>query len=115
MILLDADKIDGQHRRRTQWDDLMTLCELGNEAEDESLIPEVEEGFAALEASSSRAGRRLFSFTLYSSNCSIDLSTHFYKIAFYYSQSFSRCKVPRRGWRNFFPGENPLKGTAGLC
>ena len=44
------DKIDGQHRRRTQWDDLMTLCELGNEAEDESLIPEVEEGFAALEA-----------------------------------------------------------------
>ena len=42
-------KIDGQHRRKTQWDDLMTLCELGNEAEDESLVPEVEEGFAKLE------------------------------------------------------------------
>ena len=28
----------------------MTLCELGNEMEDESLVPEVEEGFARLEA-----------------------------------------------------------------
>ena len=28
----------------------MTLCELGNEAEDETLVPEVEEGFAKLEA-----------------------------------------------------------------
>ena len=43
-------KIDGQQKRRTQWDDLMTLCELGNEMEDESLVPEVEEGFARLEA-----------------------------------------------------------------
>ena len=37
-------------QRKTQWDDLMTLCELGNEAEDETLVPEVEEGFAKLEA-----------------------------------------------------------------
>ena len=44
------NKIDGQQKRKTQWDDLMTLCELGNEAEDESLVPEVEEGFAALVA-----------------------------------------------------------------
>ena len=44
------DKLEGQQKRRTQWDDLMTLCELGNEAEDESLVPEVEEGFAKLEA-----------------------------------------------------------------
>lgn len=44
------DKIEGQQRRKTQWDDLMTLCELGNEAEDETLVPEVEEGFAKLEA-----------------------------------------------------------------
>lgn len=26
------DKIEGQRRRRAQWEDLMTLCELGNEA-----------------------------------------------------------------------------------
>ena len=44
------DKPEGQQKRRTQWDDLMTLCELGNEMEDESLVPEVEEGFAKLEA-----------------------------------------------------------------
>ena len=44
------NKIEGQQKRKTQWDDLMTLCELGNEAEDESLVPEVEEGFAALVA-----------------------------------------------------------------
>ena len=44
------NKIEGQQKRKTQWDDLMTLCELGNEAEDESLVPEVEEGLAALVA-----------------------------------------------------------------
>ena len=44
------DKIEGQRRRRAQWEDLMTLCELGNEAEDESLIPEVEQGYAQLES-----------------------------------------------------------------
>ena len=44
------DKIDGQEKRKTQWEDLMTLCELGNEMEDESLVPEVEEGFAKLES-----------------------------------------------------------------
>ena len=37
------DKIDGQNKRKGQWEDLMTLCELGNEMEDESLVPEVEE------------------------------------------------------------------------
>ena len=44
------DKVDQQNRRQGQWDDLMALCEMGNEFEDESLIPELEEGFAALEA-----------------------------------------------------------------
>ena len=44
------DKIEGQEKRQSQWEDLMTLCELGNEMEDESLVPEVEEGFAKLEA-----------------------------------------------------------------
>jgi len=42
------DKVDAQARRQSAWDDLMTLCEMGNEEEDESLIPEVEAGFDAL-------------------------------------------------------------------
>jgi len=42
-------KVDGQKKRLSQWDDLMTLCEMGNEEEDESLVPEVEEGYARLE------------------------------------------------------------------
>ena len=44
------DKVDSQNKRRSQWDDLMALCEMGNEFEDESLIPELEEGFAKLES-----------------------------------------------------------------
>ncbi len=43
-------KVDSQHKRKQHWDDLMALCEMGNEFEDESLIPELEEGFAQLEA-----------------------------------------------------------------
>ena len=42
-------KVNAQARRLSAWDDLMTLCEMGNEEEDEALIPEVEAGFAALE------------------------------------------------------------------
>ena len=44
------DKVDGQKKRQGQWDDLMALCEMGNEFEDESLIPELEEGYAQLES-----------------------------------------------------------------
>ena len=43
------DKVDSQTKRQSQWDDLMALCEMGNEFEDESLLPELEEGFAQLE------------------------------------------------------------------
>ena len=43
-------KVDGQRRRLQEWDDLMTLCEMGNEEEDESLVPELEEGFEKLTA-----------------------------------------------------------------
>ena len=43
-------KVDSQHKRKQHWDDLMALCEMGNEFEDESLLPELEEGFAQLEA-----------------------------------------------------------------
>ena len=44
------NKVDSQAKRQSQWDDLMALCEMGNEFEDESLIPELEDGFAKLEA-----------------------------------------------------------------
>ena len=44
------DKVDKQNKRRREWDDLMALCEMGNEFEDESLLPELEEGFAQLAA-----------------------------------------------------------------
>ena len=43
------DRVDSQNKRQGQWDDLMALCEMGNEFEDESLIPELEEGFSQLE------------------------------------------------------------------
>ncbi len=42
------DKLESQAGRRTAWDDLMVLCEMGNEEEDESLIPELESEFEAL-------------------------------------------------------------------
>ena len=41
--------MDKHHKRKQHWDDLMALCEMGNEFEDESLVPELEEGYAALE------------------------------------------------------------------
>ena len=43
-------KVDGQKKRLSEWEDLLTLCEMGNEEEDESLIPELEEGFNKLAA-----------------------------------------------------------------
>ena len=43
------NKLEAQRKRESQWDDLMTLCEMGNEEEDESLVPELEEGYAQLE------------------------------------------------------------------
>ena len=44
------NKLEAQRKREGQWDDLMTLCEMGNEEEDDSLVPAVETGFARLEA-----------------------------------------------------------------
>ena len=43
-------KLDSQRRRKSHWDDLMTICEMGNEEEDDSLLPELEEGYAKLES-----------------------------------------------------------------
>ena len=41
-------RLEGQARRISQLSDLATLCEMGNEEEDESLLPELEGGYAAL-------------------------------------------------------------------
>ena len=49
------DKVDAQNKRKSAWDDLMALCEMGNEFEDESLVPELEEGFVALETEMEQA------------------------------------------------------------
>ena len=43
------NKLEAQKRRESHWEDLLTLCEMGNEEEDGSLVPEVEEGYARLE------------------------------------------------------------------
>lgn len=43
-------RVAGQKKRQSQWEDLLTICEMGNEEEDASLLPELEEGYAQLEA-----------------------------------------------------------------
>ena len=40
-------KLEDQQKRRSSWDDMMVLCEMGNEEEDLSLLPELEADFAA--------------------------------------------------------------------
>ena len=46
------DKIDDHKKREAGLEDLLTLCEMGQEMEDESLVPEVEEGYEHLDAGS---------------------------------------------------------------
>ena len=41
-------KVSAQQKRLSSWEDLLVLCEMGNEEEDASLIPEVEQGYEAL-------------------------------------------------------------------
>ena len=48
-------KVNAHKKRLDGWDDLMVLCEMGNEEEDESLVAEVEEGFAGLLENMERA------------------------------------------------------------
>ncbi len=69
------DKVETQNKRKGQWDDLMTLCELGNEMEDESLVPELEEGFAALEAEMEQARLETLLTGEYDS-CNVILTIH---------------------------------------
>jgi peptide chain release factor 2 len=42
------DKVSTQQKRLGALEDLLVLCEMGNEEEDESLVPEVEEGYEKL-------------------------------------------------------------------
>ena len=49
------DKIEDQRKRESELDDLITLCEMGQEMEDESLIPEVKEGYDTLVANLEKA------------------------------------------------------------
>ena len=44
----EKGKLESQAKRRSSWDDMMVLCEMGNEEEDESLLPELEQEYAAL-------------------------------------------------------------------
>lgn len=41
-------KLEAQEQRLSQWSDLMVLCDIGNEEEDESLLPELESEYTAL-------------------------------------------------------------------
>ncbi len=43
------DKIASQQKRLNTWEDLRVLCEMGQEEEDASLVPEVQSGYEALE------------------------------------------------------------------
>ena len=42
------DKVSAQQKRLNALEDLLVLCEMGNEEDDESLVPEVEEGYENL-------------------------------------------------------------------
>ena len=44
----EKNKLESQAKRRSSWDDMMGLCEMGNEEEDEALLPELEEEYATL-------------------------------------------------------------------
>ena len=44
----EKNKLESQAKRRSSLDDMMVLCEMGNEEEDESLLPELEEEYATL-------------------------------------------------------------------
>ncbi|MCD8382198.1 MAG: peptide chain release factor 2 [Clostridiales bacterium] len=43
------DKLEAQRRRQSQLEDLLVLCEMGQEEDDDSMVEELEEGFAQLE------------------------------------------------------------------
>lgn len=46
-IKLLRNKLEFQSKRRSQWDDMMVLCEIGNEENDEGILPELESEFSS--------------------------------------------------------------------
>ncbi|MCI9555566.1 peptide chain release factor 2 [Oscillospiraceae bacterium 50-16] len=69
------NKVDGQNKRQGQWDDLMALCEMGNEFEDSSLLPELEEGYLRLEGEMETARLETLLTGEYDS-CNVILTIH---------------------------------------
>lgn len=69
------DKVDAQGKREQRRQDLLTLCEMGNEEEDESLVPELEADFAALVADMEEA-RLSTLFTGTYDNANVILTIH---------------------------------------
>ena len=47
---LTQNKIDKYEQMLATWDDLMTICEMAAEEDDDSMLPELKEGFEALSA-----------------------------------------------------------------
>ena len=47
---LTQNKIDKYEQMLATWDDLMTICEMAAEEDDDSMLPELKEGFEALNA-----------------------------------------------------------------
>ena len=44
------DKLEAQQKRQSQLEDLLVLCEMGLEEDDDSMVEELEEGYAKLES-----------------------------------------------------------------
>ena len=44
------DKLEAQNKRKSQLEDLLVLCEMGMEEDDDSMVEELEEGYAKLES-----------------------------------------------------------------
>ena len=68
-------KIEAQARRKQEWDDLYTLCEMGIEEDDPSLLNELEEGFRRLEEEM-EAARLQTLLTGQYDNCNAILTFH---------------------------------------
>ena len=86
-------KLESQAKRRSSWEDMMVLCEMGNEEEDESLLPELEEEYNALVQSMESARLQ----TLLTGE---------------YDASNATSGLPRRRWRHGGPGIGPRCSTA---
>lgn len=41
-------RLESQAKRRSSWDDMMVMCEMGNEEEDDSFLPDLEQEYEAL-------------------------------------------------------------------